>query len=240
MICRRRFCLASFQLAVRPNSVLLSPMKGLLRTTVLTILLTTFLSVPALAQTKIATVDMEKLFKGYWKTKQAEVLLNKRIADLQKEIRDMASDLNKAQTNYDQLLEQASDQALSAEERGKRKQAAADKLKEINNSKVAIEQFNRQAQAQVADQRQRMTSNLVSEIQNAVGDKAKAGGYVLVVNSMAAEAIVYSSGDDLTDAVLKQLNVGAPIDVGQPSAVVPLTTLLTPTNNTPAIDFNSR
>jgi len=150
----------------------------------------------------------------------------------------MASDLNKAQTNYDQLLEQASDQALSAEERSKRKQAAADKLKEINNSKVAIEQFSRQAQAQVADQRQRMTSNLVSEIQNAVGDKAKAGGYVLVVNSMAAEAIVYSSGDDLTDTVLKQLNAGAPIDVGQPSAVVPITTLLTPTN-TPVIDFNS-
>jgi outer membrane protein len=227
----------SFQLALQPNSVLLFPMKRFLRTTVLTILLATFLSVPALAQTKIATVDMEKLFKGYWKTKQAEVLLNKRIADLQKEIKDMASDLNKAQTNYDQLLEQANDQAISAEERSKRKQAAADKLKEINNSKVAIDQFTRQAQAQVADQRQRMTSNLVSEIQKAVGDKAKASGYALVVNSMAAETIVYSSGDDLTDAVLKQLNAGAPIDVGQPPAMTPIITLLTPTSN-PVIDFN--
>lgn len=210
-----------------------------LRTTILTTLLLAVLSLPALAQTKIATVNMDKLFKGYWKTKQAEVLLNQRVADLQKEIRDMADDLNKAQTNYDQLLEQANDQALSAEERSKRKQAATDKLKEINNSKVAIDQFNRQAQSQVLDQRQRMTANLVSEIQKAVGDKAKAGGYMLVVNSSVTEAVVYSSGDDLTDAVLKQLNAGAPIDVGQPSVVAPITTLLGATNS-PIIDLNSR
>jgi len=211
----------------------------MLRTTILTTLLMAVLSVPALAQTKIATVDMEKLFKGYWKTKQAEVSLNKRVADLQKEIRGMADDLDKAQADYNQLLDQANDQALSAEERDKRKQAAADKLKEINNSKAAIDQFNRQAQSQVLDQRQRMTANLVSEIQKTVGDKAKAGGYTLVVNSAVTDAVVYSSGDDLTDAVLKQLNVNAPIDLPQSSDVVPITTTLSSTNN-PALDLNSR
>jgi len=210
----------------------------ILRTIILTSLLLAALSIPALAQTKIATVDMEKLFKGYWKTKQAEAALDKRVADLQKEIKDMADGLDKAQADYSQLLDQANDQALSAEERARRQQAAADKLKEINNSKVAIDQFNRQAQSQVLDQRQRMTANLVSEIQKAVADKARAGGYTLVVNSAVTEAVVYSSGDDLTDAVLKQLNAGAPIDVSQPTDVTPITTLLTNTNN-PVIDLNS-
>jgi outer membrane protein len=208
------------------------PMK-MLRTTILTFLLLAVLSVPALAQTKIATVDMEKLFKGYWKTKQAEVALNQRVTDLQKEIRDMADGLDKAQADYNQLLDQANDQALSAEERAKRKQAAADKLKDMNNSKAAIDQFNRQAQSQVLDQRQRMTANLISEIQKAVGDKARAGGYTLVVNSAVTEAVVYSSGDDLTDDVLKQLNASAPIDV---NPIAPISTLLSSTN--PAIDFN--
>jgi outer membrane protein len=210
----------------------------MLRTTILTFLLLAVLSVPALAQTKIATVDMEKLFKGYWKTKQAEVALNKRVTDLQKEIKDMADGLDKAQADYNQLLDQANDQALSAEERGKRKEAAADKLKEMNNSKGAIDQFNRQAQSQVLDQRQRMTANLLSEIQKAVGDKAKAGSYTLVVNSAITDAVVYSSGDDLTDAVLKQLNAGAPIDVTPPAAITPISTLLSSTNG-PALDFNS-
>jgi outer membrane protein len=210
----------------------------MLRTTILTFLLLAVLSVPALAQTKIATVDMEKLFKGYWKTKQAEVALNKRVTDLQKEIKDMADGLDKAQADYNQLLDQANDQALSAEERGKRKEAAADKLKEMNNSKGAIDQFNRQAQSQVLDQRQRMTANLLSEIQKAVGDKAKAGSYTLVVNSAITDAVVYSSGDDLSDAVLKQLNAGAPIDVTPPAAITPISTLLSSTNG-PALDFNS-
>jgi outer membrane protein len=209
----------------------------MLRTTILTILLLAVLSVPALAQTKIASVDMGKLFKGYWKTKQAEVALNKRATDLQKEIKDMADGLDKQQADYSQLLDQANDQALSAEERGKRRQAAADTLKEINSSKVAIEQFNRQAQSQVLDQRQRMTANLVSEIQKAVGDKARAGGYTLVVNSAVTEAVVYTSGDDLTDDVLKQLNVNAPIDLAQPAEVAPITTLLSATNG-PALDLN--
>jgi len=209
-----------------------------LRTTILTILLLAVLSVPALAQTKIATVDMDKLFKGYWKTKQAEVALNQRVADLQKEIKDMASGLDTAQADYSQLLEQADDQALSAEERDKRRQAAADKLKEINTSKAGIDQFNRQAQSQVLDQKQRMTANLISEIQKAVGNKAKAGGYTLVVNSAVTEAVVYSSGDDLTDDVLKELNAGAPIDLTQPAEVAPITTSLTSTNN-PPLDFNS-
>jgi len=211
----------------------------MLRTTILTALLLAALSVPALAQTKIATVDMEKLFKGYWKTRQAEAALNKRVADLQKEIRDMADGLDKAQTDYNRLLDQANDQALSAEERAKRRQAAADKLKEINNSKAAIDQFNRQAQAQVMDQRQRMTDNLVSDIQKHVADQAKADGYTLVVNSAVTQAVVYSSGDDLTDTVLKQLNVNAPIELSQPGEVAPITTLLSSTNNSP-IDLNSR
>ena len=211
----------------------------MLRTTILTALLLAVLSVPALAQSKIASVDMEKLFKGYWKTKQAEAALNKRVADLQKEIKDMAEGLDKAQADYSRLLDQANDQALSTEERAKRKQAAADKLKDINNSRAAIDQFNRQAQSQVLDQRQRMTANLVSEIQKTVGDKARTSGYTLVVNSAVTDAVVYSSGDDLTDAVLKQLNVNAPVELSQPGDVTPIRTLLGSTNN-PAIDLNSR
>jgi len=210
----------------------------LLRTTILTALLLAALSVPALAQSKIASVDMEKLFKGYWKTREAEAALNKRVADLQKEIRDMADGLDKAQTDYNQLLDQANDQALSSEERAKRRQAATDKLKEINTSKAAIDQFNRQAQAQVMDQRQRMTDNLISDIQKHVADQAKAGGYTLVVNSAVTQAVVYTSGDDLTDAVLKRLNVDAPVDLNPPGDVTPVSTLLSSTNS--PIDLNSR
>lgn len=188
-----------------------------IRTIVLTISLFAFLSVPAFGQTKIASVDMPKIFNGYWKTKQSQVLLESRKVELRKEIKDMADGLEKASADYKRLLDQANDQAISTDERDKRKQAATDSAKDLNSRKVAIEQFQRQAEAQLADQSQRMSGNLLGEIKKAINDKAKAGNYGLVVNSANSpsnEAIVYVSGDnDLTSAVLAQLNAGAPIDV---------------------------
>jgi outer membrane protein len=189
----------------------------------------TVLTISAQAQsTKVATVDMKKLFNGYYKTKLAQTSLESRKTELRKEIKDMTDGLDKAQADYKNLLDQANDQAISADERDKRKQAAADKAKEVNTSRGAIEQFQRQAEAQLADQSQRMSANLVTEIQKAVSDKAKAGGYSMVLNAGANEVVVYSSSEnDITAAVLAQLNTGAPIDVSTPATGLPLNSITT-------------
>ncbi len=193
-----------------------------LRLTLLTVVLLAATALGASAQTKVANVDMKKIFNGYWKTKQATSALESRKTELRKEIKDMADGLDKAQTDYKQLLDQANDQAISTDERDKRKQAAADKAREINSSKVALEQFQRQAEAQLADQSQRMSGNLVTEIQKAVADKARAGGYTLVLNSSQTEVVVYcDSAADITDTVLAQLNAGAPIDLTRPANGLP-------------------
>lgn len=190
----------------------------ILRLTFLTAVLLAGMVISASAQTKVATVDMKKLFNGYWKTKQATASLENRKTELRKEMKDMATDLDKAQTDYKQLLDQSNDQAISAEERDKRKQAADAKAREIANSKNTLEQFQRQAESQLADESQRMSGNLVVDIQKVVADKAKAGGYTVVLNAANPEAFVYVSPDaDITDAVLAQLNAGAPIDLTKPS-----------------------
>ncbi len=182
------------------------------------------LSVPALAQTgKIGTVDMRKLFDGYWKTKQAEAALNDRKAELDKEDHGFIDDLKKSKDEYQKLLDGANDQAISADERDKRKQAAADKYGQITDSETTITQFERQAQATLAEQSQRMRANILNEIKTAVAAKTKAAGYAMVFD-IASETvnqtpiILYSSGEnDLTAAVLAQLNAGAPIDLAKPA-----------------------
>jgi Skp family chaperone for outer membrane proteins len=201
-----------------------------LQTTVLTISLLAFLSIPAPAQSKIGTVDMRKLFDGYWKTKQAQTALNDRKAQLDKDDKSMRDDLKKGGEEYQKLLEQANDQAISADQRDKRKQAAADKLKQLQDSKATIDQYERQSQITLSEQSQRMRENILSEIKVAVSGKAKAAGYLLVIDAEpdtanATAAVVYSSGEnDLTDEVLKQLNASAPIDLSKPavSTAVPL------------------
>lgn len=191
-----------------------------LRFTILTVVLLLATVASASAQSKVATVDMKKLFNGYYKTKLSQTSLENRKTELRKEIKDMADGLEKSQADYKQLLDKANDQTLSADERAKNRIAADDKAKEINNSRAAIEQFQRQAESQLGDQSQRMSVSLVGEIQKAVADKAQAGGYSMVLNSASIEVVVFANNDnDITASVLAQLNAGAPIDVTAPTGV---------------------
>jgi len=199
--------------------------KNILRIILPTVLLLAFLGSSAMAQTgKIATVDMRKLFDGYWKTKQAETALNERKAELDKEDQGFIDDLKKARDEYQKLLDVANDQAVSADERDKRKQVAADKYKQIKDSETTIVQFERQAQATLGEQSQRMRANILNEIKTAVAARAKAAGCAMVVDSASdsinqTPVVLYNNGEnDLTTAVLAQLNAGAPLDLNKPSA----------------------
>jgi outer membrane protein len=181
----------------------------------------------ALAQTKIATVDLKKLFDNYYKTKLAQAAIQERASQLDKDDKSMKDELKKGSDDYQKLVQQANDQALSADERDRRKQAADDKLKLLQENKTAIDQFERQAQTTLSEQRQRMRDNILVEIKAAVATKSKAVNATLVFDTAAETvngtmAIVYSTGDnDLTDAVLAQLNAGAPIDLTKPDTMTP-------------------
>jgi len=198
-------------------------MKILLRTVVAALLLMAFLSGSALAQTRIATVDLRKLFDNYYKTKLAQAAIQERAAQLDKDDKSMKDDLNKGSDDYKKLLQQANDQALSTDERDRRKLSADEKLKQLQASKTAIDQFERQAQTTLGEQRQRMRDNILVEIKAAVATKAKAAGDTLVFDTAAETAngtmaVVYSASDnDLTESVLAQLNAGAPIDLTKPA-----------------------
>ncbi len=180
-------------------------------------------SFTASAQSKIASVDMKKLFNNYYKTKTAQSVMDKEKTDLIKELKGMAEELDKARADYKKMLDQANDQAISADERDKRKSSATDKARDVSSRQVAFEQYQRQAEARLADKSQRMTSNLVTDIQKAVSEKAKAGSYTLVVDTAATSAsgtptvLFADPAIDITQAVLTQINAGAPIDVVKPA-----------------------
>ena len=196
--------------------------------TLLAIAVFAAVSLPAAAQSaaaggKIGSVDMKKLFADYWKTKQSQTVIDAEIAKKRKELKDMADDLDKAKADYKKILDQSNDPLISAEEREKRKATAADKARQINTSQAAFESYQRQEDSRLKDQQQRMTAKLVADIQKAVVDKAKAGGYSAIVNSGTTEVVLYADpANDLTDAVLKQLNAGAPPETIKPATGLPL------------------
>lgn len=189
-------------------------MKMMLKKISLGCLLCSLMGASALAEPKIATMSLAKAFDGYWKTKQADTALKDRQTELKKSETEMSDSWNKAKEDYQKLSAAASDQAISADERDKRKRDAEGKLKEMKDIEANAAQFQRQAGAILQEEKSRKTKNLLDEIKLAVAGKAKAGGYTLVLDS---DAVLFTSGEnDITDGVLAQLNVGAPVELSKP------------------------
>lgn len=202
-------------------------MKNSWKRLILTVTLVAALAGAASAQTRIASVDLSKVFADYWKTKQATLALEERKADLIKELDSLNADKKKLLEQYQKLNAEANDQAVSPEEREKRKKATEAKLKDLKDSDESIKQFTVRSDTDLKSQFQRMRNNVLGEIKETVNAKAKAGGYSLVLDS-AAETIngtrvfLYSNGEnDLTTAVLEQLNAAAPPKFDTPAAKPP-------------------
>ncbi len=172
----------------------------------------------------MATVDLRRVFDNYWKKKQAETQLKERQADMQKEDKNLISEFDRAREEYQKLLNDANEGAISNEERDKRKKAAEDKLKSLQELQVNIRQYEKTAETTILEQTDRMRSNILNDIRAVVNAKAKAGGFSMVIDT-AAETInktpvflYVSSENDLTEAILTQLNSNAPADLPKTDA----------------------
>ncbi len=194
-------------------------MRNFLRRAVPGLLLATLLGTPAWAQTRIGTVDMRRLFEDYYKTKAARAQLDERKGEMEKEHTGMVQDWKKLKEDYQAALASSSDQAVSAEERDKRKKLAEDKLKQIKKAEDGLVEYERTAQSTYQDQITRVHDKVIEEIRAVLEAKAKASGYNLVLDVSALSAngipvvIYHNTGDDdMTQATLDQLNAAAPPD----------------------------
>ena len=90
---------------------------------ILTVLLALLVCVPlaSTAEDRIATVDLRKVFDGYWKTLQANDAIKERGEELERELKGLVTDFESSKEEYQSLLESANDQAVSITEREKRK-----------------------------------------------------------------------------------------------------------------------
>jgi outer membrane protein len=180
-------------------------------TTLLAVAAATFLAATAHAETKIAVIDLKKVGEGYWKMKQANTQIAERKADFDKARKGMIEDGQKATEEYTKLVEAANDQALSADERDKRKTAAEKKLREINEIKQSIDQFDRTSYTTLTDQQRRTQERILDEVKEVVSAKAKASGFSIVLDTAL---LLYNNGEnDLTEPVLKELNARKPVDL---------------------------
>ena len=176
-----------------------------------------FLTADAQAETnKIGIIDMQRIFENYWKTKEAQAQVDDQTREFEKRKKGMLDDYQKGTGEYKKLFESAQDQAISSDERDRRKSAAEKKLLEIQQIQQDANLFQRTTDEQLKMLSRRMTENILRDIRDLVDAKAKAGGYTLVIDIGAKSAVgtpivLYTNGqNDMTQEVLSELNSTAP------------------------------
>ena len=170
----------------------------------------------ALAQSRVAVIDVKKVFDSYWKTKQADTNLKERARQLDQTRQRMLDDYKKAGTDYKTLLDSSTDPVLSATERARRKQNAERKLTELRELEQSTDQFETQVRRTLSEQQRLLRDDIIQEIRNKVAVKARQRGYTMVLDS-AAETInqtpmmIFTNGEnDITSEIIAELNAASP------------------------------
>ena len=174
--------------------------------------LTVALPLASFGEGKIGTVDMNRAFKEYNKTKDAETKINDAKNAAKKEYDDRADAYKKALDEINNLNKQLDSSALSADAKTKLAKDRDDKIATIKNMEREINEFRQTRERQLQEQALRMREGIVKEITDVVMEKVKSNSldFVFDKSGMSLNGVpmlMYAKDNvDFTNDVITVLN----------------------------------
>src|SRR2546423_14320520 len=161
---------------------------------------------------KIGTVDMNRTFREYNKTKDAEAKINDAKNQAKKEFDERADTYKKSLDDVNNLNKQLESPALSADKKASLAKDRDDKISSIKNMEREITEFRQTRERQLQEQALRMREGIVKEITDVVMERVKSNNLDLVFdksgNSLNGVPVLMYSRDsvDFTNDVIAVLN----------------------------------
>ena len=161
---------------------------------------------------KIGTVDMQRAFKEYNKTKDAEAKVNDAKNAAKKEFEERSDSYKKALDEINKLNQQLDSPALSSEAKAKLSKERDDKIASLKSLEREINDFRQTREQQLQQQAIRMREGIVQEITEVVLERVKSNGMDLVFDKSGQSTnyvpIVLFSRDsaDFTADIISALN----------------------------------
>jgi outer membrane protein len=179
----------------------------------------------------IATVDMQELFKQYYRTNEAQKQINVERARIQKDNNERLARIRELETSLTSIRKQLEDPAIN----DSKKQTLVKDGQTQQQEAVALDRERReflQRRNQALNEKmvQRM-KGILEEIRKLVEEKAKLDNYDYVFDKSGLSTsqvpfLLYTKdATDITDGLLKTLNKDAPADSlpveGDPKPEIP-------------------
>jgi outer membrane protein len=186
-------------------------MKKLL-STIVTLALALPIAAFAQGTLKIGTVDMQRAFKEYNKTKDAEAKMKDAATAAQKEFNDRAESYKKALDEVNNLNKQLDAPALSADAKSQKAKERDDKIANIKNMEREMNDFRQTRERQLQEQQMHMREGIVKEITDVVMTKVRDNRMDLVFDksgmSLNGVPVVMYAPDsfDFTNDIMTVLN----------------------------------
>src|SRR3954463_5383479 len=161
---------------------------------------------------KIGTVDMNRAFKEYNKTKDAEAKINEAKNAAKKEYDDRADAYKKALDEINALNKQLDAPALSADRKTQMAKERDEKITNIKNMEREINEFRQTRERQLQEQALRMREGIVKEITDVVMERVKTNNidFVFDRSGMSLNGVpllMYAKENvDFTNDVVTALN----------------------------------
>lgn len=173
-----------------------------------------FLPLAAFAQStlKVGTVDMNRAFKEYGKTKDAETKINEAKNAAKKEYDERAEGYKKALDEINKLNQQLDAPALSNDAKSQKAKERDEKIATIKNMEREINEFRQTRERQLQEQALRMREGIVKEITDIVMERVKANNLDLVFDKSGPSlngipVLMYSRDNvEFTNDVIAAMN----------------------------------
>src|SRR6059036_1149654 len=180
--------------------------------TILALILSSPIAGFAQGTLKIGTVDMQRAFKEYTKTKDAETKINDAKNAAKKEYDDRAEAYKKALDEINNLNKQLESPALSADKKTGMAKERDDKIANIKSMEREISDFRQTRERQLQEQLMRVREAIVKEITDVVMEKVKTKSLDFVLDKSGVSingvpVVLYAPENvDFTNEIVEVLN----------------------------------
>jgi Skp family chaperone for outer membrane proteins len=180
-------------------------------------LLSVIFSTPALAELKVATIDMQKVLAAYYKTQEAKEKLEQAQKAANDELSQRMETRKKDIDAINKLNEEMNRPDVSAAQKDQKAQERDAKISEEQGLEKEMTEFRDSRAKQLQEEQNHMVSGLVDDIMKVVKDQVQTQNYDLVFDKSGRSAglgntvLVYGRDNmDFSDVVIAKLNANRP------------------------------
>ena len=164
------------------------------------------------AADRIATVDMEKVFREYYKSKIAEEAIKQQAENYRKYLKKLNDELAALRQKALDAQADAQNYALSEDEKVKMTEVAAKAKTAFDEKKAEIEIYVQGRTADMRNLEAKKRGEIVEDIKAEIKRRANAEGYTVVLDISGKTtndlpSVLFSHPErDISDVVIRELN----------------------------------